>query len=181
MITIRYRELIHDLFDRSINFFDIHFNIDLDYMKCVCTNNIINYDGSIDEELSKDYTKHAGCWRDNVVYLRPNVFRYRCKGHTPKERNKYIVKIICHELGHELYNNHHYSLNELHVPVIKTRYALSYKKQDMNLYKEELYADSIGLYVASKLYPNTEDIKLGEELYKEGVNYFENYKILLDY
>lgn len=153
-------------------------------MKCKCTNYIIDCNGCIDKELSSDYTKHAGCWcgPKHIVYLRPKVFRYRCKGHTPKERNKYIIKIISHELGHELYNNHHYSLKELNVPVIKTDYAKSYRKYDKALYKEEVYADSIGLYVASILYPDTENILLDKNLYRE--SYFINYdanKILIDY
>lgn len=153
-------------------------------MHCRCTDYIIDNFGNKDIQLSKDITKHAGCWcgEKHIVYLRPKVFRYRCKGHTPKERNKYIVKIISHELGHELYNNHHYSLKELNVPVIKTDYAKSYRKYDMALYKEELYADSIGLYVASKLYPDTENILLDKNLYRE--SYFTLYEknyLLTDY
>lgn len=181
MINIKYKELIHDLFDRSINFFDIHFHIDLSYMDCKCTNYIMDCYGNIDVELSEDYTKHAGCWcgSKHIIYLRPKVFKYRCKGHTSKERNKYIVKIICHELGHELYNNHCYKLSDLNVPIIKTDYAKSYRKYDKDLYKEELYADSIGLYVASKLYPDTENIMLSKDLYREG--YCGNYRIWFDY
>ena len=153
-------------------------------MKCKCTNYIIDCNGCIDKELSSDYTKHAGCWcgPKHLICLRPKVFRYRCYGHTPKERNKYIIKIISHELGHELYNNHNYTLKDLNIPVIKTDYAKSYRKFDKNLYKEEVYADSIGLYVASTLYPDTENILLAKHLYRESCfNYYGSNKILIDY
>ena len=153
-------------------------------MHCRCTDYIIDNNGEIDHELSNNFNKHAGCWYGDkhIIFLRTKVFRNRCKGHTPKERNKYIVKIISHELGHELYNNHNYSLKELHVPTIQTDYAKSYRKFDKDLYIEETYADSMGIYVASKLYPDTEDIQISTNLYKEGVSYFDRFNsILVDY
>ena len=66
-------------------------------------------------------------------------------------KERFVAQVIAHELAHECLHNNLLSLREKHIPLAKTRYVNTFKKGS-DEYKKELYADSLGNYIAQKLY-----------------------------
>ena len=147
---------IKTVFNKVKRFYKEHFKINLDYMNIKFTTKVYNEDGTVNTEMSSRPDKGEGDWTKNhIVYIRPNQVNIRTQHMDNFNKEKYIAQVIAHELAHECYHNNLLDLKKFKIPLAYTKYVKSFKKGSEH-YKEELYADSVGNYIAQKLYGNKE-------------------------
>ena len=148
-------EWIKRVFNKVKRFYKEVLKINLDYMNLKFTTKVYNEDGSVNEEMSSRPDKGEGDWTKNhIIYIRPNQVNIRTQHMNTFNKEKYIAQVIAHELAHECYHNNLLSLKDKNIPLAYTKYVKSFKKGSEH-YKEELYADSVGNYIAAKLYNST--------------------------
>ena len=142
------------VFNKVKKFYKEELKVNLDYMQLKFTTKVYNEDGSINTEMSSRPDKGEGDWtRNHIVYIRPNQVNIRTQHMDSFNKSRYIAQVMAHELAHECYHNNLLDLKKHNIPYAYTKYVKSFK-QGSEHYKEELYADSVGNYIAQKLYSN---------------------------
>ena len=144
---------IKPIFNKVKKFYKDKLKVDLSHMKLQFTNKRYNEDGTIKTNVPNNRPeKGPGDWTEKgIIYIRPNQMNVETQHMDDMHRNRYAAQVIAHELAHECLHNDLLDIRKKGIPLTKTKYALSFK-QGSDEYKEELYADSLGNYIARQMY-----------------------------
>lgn len=140
-------------FRKVKRFYKEELGVDLDYMHLKFTTKCYNEDGTIKTDVDTNVPKKgAGDWtKVHIIYIRPNQVTLETQHMDEFNKERFVAQVIAHELAHECLHNKLFTLREKGIPMARTRYVNTFKKGS-DEYKEELYADSVGNYIAQKLY-----------------------------
>lgn len=144
---------IKRVFNKVKKFYKEELKVDLSHMKLYFTTKCYNEDGSIKKDVDTNVPeKGPGDWcENNRIYIRPNQLNLLTQHMDDFNKSRYAAQVIAHELAHECLHNNLLSLRKAGIPLRRTKYVKSFKKGS-DEYKEELYADSVGNFIAEKLY-----------------------------
>ena len=153
--TFNDTDWIKRAFRKVKRFYKEELGVDLDYMHLKFTTKCYNEDGTIKTDADTNVPKKgAGDWTEkHIVYIRPNQVTLETQHMDEFNKERFVAQVIAHELAHECLHNNLLNLKEKKIPLAKTRYVNTFKKGS-DEYKEELYADSLGNYIAKTLYSN---------------------------
>lgn len=143
-------------FRKVKRFYKEELGVDLDYMHLKFTTKCYNEDGTIKIDADTNVPKKgAGDWtKVHIIYIRSNQITLETQHMSDFNKERFAAQVIAHELAHECFHNKLMSLRDKKIPLARTRYVKTFKKGS-DEYKEELYADSVGNYIAAKLYNST--------------------------
>lgn len=141
------------VFNKVKRFYKEKLDVDLSYMHLKFTNKCYNEDGTIKKDAPNNRPeKGAGDWTEkHIIYIRPNQINIDTQHMDDLNKSRYAAQVMAHELAHECLHNNLLSLKDKKIPLTKTKYVKSFK-QGSDEYMEELYADSVGNYVAQNLF-----------------------------